>query len=262
MTHLGWDGKALCRSMMESGITPALIVCEARDDAPYYKWPSRMARRVVGNRIVDRLSRLRLPVDVIATMNWERTLYDEAQRWLRMAFDPKDEDPEWPSDVPRVVTHHINDERIVAKVREARPDLIMVFGTGMIKKPLLDLPVRGSINAHSSLLPHYKGPRSEFWQCFNDDPRHVGVTFHMMASKADAGDILFQVPTRTTWPSDPYRMRAANTLEVLRRYPQVVKDYLDGNLRPQPQGPSSTPVYKLKDQTLELRVALKKRIAG
>lgn len=48
-----------------------------------------------------------------------------------------------------------------------------------------------SINYHDSLLPRYAGVNSTSWAIYNQDSYH-GVSWHLIASRVDAGDILLQ----------------------------------------------------------------------
>jgi methionyl-tRNA formyltransferase len=58
---------------------------------------------------------------------------------------------------------------------------------------LLQLPPRGCLNLHPSLLPAYRGPAPLFWQ-FRQGERRTGVTLHLMNERTDTGDILLQEP--------------------------------------------------------------------
>jgi methionyl-tRNA formyltransferase len=51
------------------------------------------------------------------------------------------------------------DENELAPLRALAPDLLLVGGFGIIlKRPILDLPKIGCVNAHSSLLPKHRAP--------------------------------------------------------------------------------------------------------
>ncbi len=84
-------------------------------------------------------------------------------------------------------------EKELAPLRELAPDLLIVAGFGIIlKKPLLDLPKVGCINAHTSLLPKHRGP-NPFTAAILADEAETGVTFHVMDEDIDTGAILEQV---------------------------------------------------------------------
>jgi len=80
-----------------------------------------------------------------------------------------------------------------AWLRECAPDLSVVVAYGQIlRRDVLDLPARGSINLHASLLPELRGAAPIQWaiaRCMS----MTGVTVMRMAEAMDAGPILLQI---------------------------------------------------------------------
>jgi len=84
----------------------------------------------------------------------------------------------------------LSDPDFVGKMRELRPDVISVvaFG-GYIPKDLLELPPRGCINLHPSLLPKYRGAAPVNWALIEGEAA-TGVTTIYMDEGWDTGDII------------------------------------------------------------------------
>ena len=60
-------------------------------------------------------------------------------------------------DIPVYQPKTLRDETVISKIREMKPDLIVVAAYGKIfPKELLDIPPYGCINVHGSLLPKYR----------------------------------------------------------------------------------------------------------
>lgn len=79
-----------------------------------------------------------------------------------------------------------------AFLKTCRPDLIIVVGFPFIlPKKILDIPPKGIINLHGSLLPAYRGPQPLEWQIINGE-KNAGVTVHFIDEDIDSGDILIQ----------------------------------------------------------------------
>ncbi|MHB1125978.1 MAG: methionyl-tRNA formyltransferase [Bacillota bacterium] len=77
-------------------------------------------------------------------------------------------------------------------LREAKPELIVVVAFGQILPPeVLNLPERGCINVHASLLPRYRGAAPIHRAIINGE-KETGVTTMMMDVGLDTGDILLQ----------------------------------------------------------------------
>jgi methionyl-tRNA formyltransferase len=135
-----------------------------------------------------------------------------------------------------------------------------VLGTSIIKPRIISIPKLGTINAHTSILPEYRGSRSEFWQCYNQNYDHAGVTLHFIEKGVDTGSILFQQKQDLKGTPDPNSMRAANTKAVLLNYVAVIQSVLDGSAHPQIQGACTTPTYRFRDITEEKRIKLYTRL--
>jgi methionyl-tRNA formyltransferase len=85
------------------------------------------------------------------------------------------------------------DPEFVAQLRALAPDISVVIAYGQIlTREVLDIPTRGSINAHASLLPELRGAAPINWAIVRGFEK-TGVTVMRMAEKMDAGPILFQV---------------------------------------------------------------------
>jgi methionyl-tRNA formyltransferase len=85
------------------------------------------------------------------------------------------------------------DETELAPIRATRPDILLVGGFSIIfKKPMLEVPVIGCVNTHSSLLPKHRGPNPFSAAIIDGDPE-TAVTFHVMTEGIDDGDILSQI---------------------------------------------------------------------
>jgi methionyl-tRNA formyltransferase len=93
-------------------------------------------------------------------------------------------------DLDILVTTHMS--RLVGMLRPLEPDLIFTSGfTWKLPPELLALPRLGSVNAHPSLLPRYRGPNPLYWHFVNDEAQG-GLTMHRMDAEFDTGPILVQ----------------------------------------------------------------------
>lgn len=78
-------------------------------------------------------------------------------------------------------------------IKSFKPDLFVVVAYGeILKKDLLDVPKKGSINVHASLLPKYRGA-APMQRSLMDGVRETGITIIDVAMQMDAGDILKMV---------------------------------------------------------------------
>lgn len=83
----------------------------------------------------------------------------------------------------------------IATLTAWAPDLIVVAAYGKIlPKSILELPPRGCINVHGSILPKYRGAAPIQWAILRGE-RRTGVTIMRMNERMDAGDMLLVVET-------------------------------------------------------------------
>lgn len=75
--------------------------------------------------------------------------------------------------------------------------MVAAYGR-LLPREILELPPKGCINVHSSLLPKYRGAAPINWAVLNGE-EETGVTIMHMAQELDAGDIIAQAST----PIDP-----------------------------------------------------------
>ena len=77
-------------------------------------------------------------------------------------------------------------------LQQWQPEIIAVAAFGRIlPKSILDLPSRGCINVHGSLLPRYRGAAPIQWALINGESE-TGVTTMLMDEGMDTGTILLQ----------------------------------------------------------------------
>ncbi|HXX49315.1 MAG TPA: methionyl-tRNA formyltransferase [Myxococcota bacterium] len=83
----------------------------------------------------------------------------------------------------------VGDEAALAWLRERRPELGVVVAFGQfIPKGVRELPPRGLVNAHASLLPRWRGAAPIAWAIDAGD-RRSGISVMQVAREMDAGDV-------------------------------------------------------------------------
>ena len=97
--------------------------------------------------------------------------------------------------LPVFETEDVNSPEAVEKIKSASPDLIVVIAFSQkVSQNIVQLPPKGAINVHSSLLPKYRGAAPINWAIINGE-KETGVSIITLADKLDSGDILAQTKT-------------------------------------------------------------------
>jgi methionyl-tRNA formyltransferase len=142
----------------------------------------------------------------------------------------------------------------MATLRHWEPDVIVVTAFGRILPPaILELPPRGCINVHGSLLPKYRGAGPVQWAVINGE-RETGITTMMMDEGMDTGDMLLQERVEIR-PDDTAGTLALRLAEVGGRLlVETLRQLKAGTLSPQPQDPSlatMAPLLKKEDGLID-----------
>ncbi|KAK3605067.1 hypothetical protein CHS0354_000733 [Potamilus streckersoni] len=77
------------------------------------------------------------------------------------------------------------------KLRDIKPDVIIVVAFRILPKEVFSIPTKGIFNLHASLLPKYRGAAPIQWAIINGD-KATGVTTFFLEEKVDVGSIILQ----------------------------------------------------------------------
>ncbi|MDR5658323.1 methionyl-tRNA formyltransferase [Serpentinicella sp. ANB-PHB4] len=86
----------------------------------------------------------------------------------------------------------IREETTINLIKQLVPEVIIVVAYGQIlPKSILDLPLKGCINVHASLLPKYRGAAPINWAIINGESI-TGITTMYMDEGLDTGDMILK----------------------------------------------------------------------
>lgn len=128
-----------------------------------------------------------------------------------------------------------NVPEVYAKLKAVEADLFVVVAYGKIlPQEVLDLPKRGCINVHASLLPKYRGSAPIQW-CLVNGETETGVTTMLMDAGMDTGDMLLKrslsIAEDETGISLSLKLSQLGSELLLETLP----GYLSGDIHPEAQ---------------------------
>lgn len=86
----------------------------------------------------------------------------------------------------------VKDENFISELKSFNPSAIVLVAYGQIlPAAIIDLPKRGCINIHASLLPAYRGAAPVNWAIINGEKK-TGITIMLMDEGMDTGPVLLQ----------------------------------------------------------------------
>ncbi|MEY3190997.1 MAG: hypothetical protein RIS10_1114, partial [Pseudomonadota bacterium] len=150
----------------------------------------------------------------------------------------------------RLEVPHINHPDVIKVIDKHNPDLILVFGTSLLKGNLLNKGRLGIINLHGGLSPAYRGADCTFWALHNQEPEKVGCTFHYINEGIDTGNMIAHVSPEIKETDDELTLfwrgihdSTATVAELLSRLEQ-------GEALGMPQTHKGA-LYQVKDRSLQ-----------
>ena len=115
-------------------------------------------------------------------------------RGMKLAFSPVKE-VALRCGIPVYQPENFREADTVAELKALNPDVIAVVAYGRIlPQSVLDIPPKGCINIHASVLPSYRGSAPYQWAVL-DGQKETGVTAMYLCRQMDAGDIIDVVKT-------------------------------------------------------------------
>jgi methionyl-tRNA formyltransferase len=94
-------------------------------------------------------------------------------------------------DVPIYQPQNLKDSEFLSWLTERQADCFVVVGFRILPPEVYEMPPKGTINLHASLLPKYRGAAPIQWALIHGE-KETGVTTFFIERKVDTGDIILQ----------------------------------------------------------------------
>ena len=125
----------------------------------------------------------------------------------------------------------VNDQGCIELIQKTKPDIILVSGTRIISKKVLQSCIAPFINMHAGITPNYRGVHGGYWAVANRDFENFGVTIHRVDAGIDTGEVLYQkrikVSSKDNYTTYPY-LQLGEGLPLMK---QAVTDIFAGKLK-------------------------------
>lgn len=177
---------ACCTGRLQRGLVRRVA---ARHQLVAVVWQHRPAG---GRSWRQRLLRYRNPLEAwrqLAARAWLPRFEAVARPWLEAWFPDSDPLPPCPS----VTVANVNEPAAVELLRTARPEVVLVNGTLLLREPMLALAEgirHGFVNLHTGLSPYTRGGNCNLFAVLEGHPEWLGFTVHHVDPGIDSGDII------------------------------------------------------------------------
>ncbi|NGP75681.1 methionyl-tRNA formyltransferase [Balneolaceae bacterium YR4-1] len=96
--------------------------------------------------------------------------------------------------LPVISVDDLSSDIFADELEKLEADLFVVVAFRILPKRILEIPTKGSINLHASLLPKYRGAAPIHWAVINGEEK-TGCTVFFLDEKVDTGSIIKQGET-------------------------------------------------------------------
>lgn len=110
---------------------------------------------------------------------------------------------------PVIKVDSVNNSNSLTYLQEAKPEIIVVFGTKKICSDLIQVCPEGIVNLHGGNPQEYRCLDSHLWAIYHEDFDNLITTLHRVNEELDDGDIISQ---------GVIEMKSDVQLHELRRY--------------------------------------------
>ena len=142
---------------------------------------------------------------------------------------------------------HVDHPDVIALADRLQPDVIAVFGTSLIRGPLLERGRLGTFNLHGGLSPRYRGADCTFWALYNGEPDQVGCTLHRIDSGIDTGKLIAHVRPEVGERDDELTLFWRGIRDSAEVYGQMLERLERGEALGQPQAEKGR-LYQVKQR--------------
>jgi len=134
---------------------------------------------------------------------------------------------------PADITHRVDSVNTAAVrrlLKKLDPDAVVVNGTRIVSRKVIDCIRRPFLNTHAGITPRYRGVHGGYWALVHGDAEHCGVTVHLVDAGVDTGGVLYQqridVEDSDGFNTYPLHQLAAG-IPLMK---QALHDVVDGSL--------------------------------
>lgn len=121
--------------------------------------------------------------------------------------------------------NNINDRACVKFISNKKPDVIISFGTGIIKSSIIKKCRKGIVNLHGGDPQYYRGLDSHLWAIYHKEFYQLKVCLHRINKILDDGEIIDLKTIKIKKSLELFMLRSENvklcveiTLEALKKF--------------------------------------------
>ena len=128
-----------------------------------------------------------------------------------------------------VGANEINNIYVYQQLKEYNPDIIIVFGTNILKGEILTINHK-IINLHLGMSPYFNGSSTNFWPMYQYKYEYVGITIHYIDAGVDTGNIIHQSRAKIKINDTPHTIGNKNILLGVSALKEIISAILNEDI--------------------------------
>jgi len=137
-----------------------------------------------------------------------------------------DQDPV-PTLIKEVREGWLSSDECLDELRQHGVDLIMVYGSSIIKGDILNRYHSRILNLHLGLSPYYRGSGTNFFPFVNNEPEYAGATFMYLDAGVDTGPIIHQIRPELSTADSFHQLSNRFLIRAFNIYIQIAEGFSD-----------------------------------
>lgn len=186
--------------------------------------------------------------------------YGPSEEELQPLLLPNETDRQMPGGERCIVVDSHNGSECEALLEASKPQVVAVYGTGIIRPHIFNKATRVTLNMHTGLSPYYRGDSTLFWPVYYNEPEHLGVTVHELVESVDGGAIAATAPVIYEPGDTEAHLFAKGVIAGTEIYLKAVEDALAGTLSLKPQDLSKGQEFRWIHRTVAAEHQVRARL--
>lgn len=154
--------------------------------------------------------------------------------------------PERERNVLRITPGELNSDSTRGFLSAASLDVLVVYGTNLIREPLLSDWAGRIVNLHLGLSPYYRGTATNFYPLYNGEPQFVGATIHLIDKGIDSGPIFRHARPEIVAEDQPHTIGCKTIVAGIEAMIDVLEGWSLGRCAAVPQWKPDNPRLYLR----------------
>ena len=145
----------------------------------------------------------------------------------------------------------ISTKSCLKEIENLDPELIVVYGSSLIKGDIINKFNNKILNVHLGLSPYYRGSGTNYFPFVLNEPEYAGATFMFLDEGVDTGKIIHQIRPRIFSNDDFHTIGTRLIKDMFNIYIQIIINFSSIKMLDQSFPKGKRYLFKMKDFTIE-----------